>query len=167
MQYTVVLSLIPPVLIFSGIDLVDHGFLPYCPATVDIYDGIEMYHTKLNPTNPVWVQITICLAVIMFYIPSLLEIYHLNFPELKNGSILSERKFKLCQFVCSCIFLVVRIMLYAYNPQEVIFAAKTFIRVYCHYKAWSDINPAPQIVSIQPSDDRNLDRIRKSLVSRQ
>jgi hypothetical protein len=43
-------------------------------------------------------------------------------------------------------------MLYAYNPQEVIFAAKTFIRVYGHYKAWSDINPAPRIVSIQATE---------------
>jgi hypothetical protein len=112
---------LPLHLILCGIDLVDHGFLPYCPAIVDIYDGIEMYHTKLNPTNPEWVQITICLAVIMFYIPSVLEIYHLKFPDLKSGSISSERKVKLCQFVCSCIFLVVRIMLYAYNPHEIIF----------------------------------------------
>ncbi|CAB4008229.1 Hypothetical predicted protein, partial [Paramuricea clavata] len=143
------LSLMPLYLILCGIDMVDHGLLPYCPAIVDIYDGIEMYYTKLNPTNPEWVQITIFLAVIMFYIPSVMEIYHLKFPELKSGSMSSERKVKLSQFVCSCIFLVVRIMLYAYKPHEIIFAAKTFIRVYCHYKAWSNMNSARQSVSIQ------------------
>ena len=145
----------PSALILCGIDQdwqEDQSLLPYCPATIDMYDGIEMQYTKLNPTNPVWIQIAICLAVIMFYIPSFLEMYRLKFPELKSGSILSERKIKLCQFVCSCIFLVVRIMLYAYNPQEIIFAAKTFIRVYCHYKAWSNMNPAPQIGSIQATE---------------
>ncbi|CAB4008230.1 Hypothetical predicted protein [Paramuricea clavata] len=152
MKDTVLLSLIPSALILCGTDLVDHGFLPYCPAIVDIYDGIEMYYTKLNPTNPVWVQITICLAIIMFYIPSVLELYLLNFPELKYGSISSERKVKLCQFVCCCVFLVVRMMLYAYKPHEIIFAAKTFIRVYCHYKSWSNMNSAPQIVPIQVTE---------------
>ena len=109
------------------------ALLPYFPAIIDLYDGIEMAVTKLHPENPVWVQITICLAVIMFVIPSFLEIRHLHFPELTNGSVLSERRIRLAQFVSSFMFFVLRVVLFAYNPHEIVFAFKTMIRLYCNY----------------------------------
>ena len=109
------------------------ALLPYFPAIIDLYDGIEMVTAKLHPENPVWVQITICLAVIMFVIPSFLEIRHLHFPELTNGSVLSERRIRLAQFVSTFMFFVLRVVLFAYNPHEIVFAFKTMIRLYCNY----------------------------------
>ena len=71
-----------------------HGasnLLQYCPALLDILDSIEMTETQLDPTNLVWIQITICLAIIMFYISSSLEMYHLTFPE-QTASVNLDRK---------------------------------------------------------------------------
>ena len=110
------------------------ALLPYFPAIIDLYDGIEMAVTKLHPENPVWVQITICLAVIMFVIPSFLEIRHLHFPELTNGSVLSKRRIRLAQFVSTIIFFVLRVVLFAYNLHEIVFAFKTMIRLYWYIK---------------------------------
>ena len=109
------------------------ALLPYFPAIIDLYDAIEMVTAKLHPENPVWIQITICLAVIMFVIPSFLEIRHLHFPELTNGSVLSERRIRLAQFVSTFMFFVLRVVLFAYNPAEIVFAFKTMIRLYCNY----------------------------------
>ncbi|CAB4037069.1 Hypothetical predicted protein [Paramuricea clavata] len=149
---TITISLLPLYIMIPTLLEVKDVILPYCPAIVDIYDGIEMSETKLNLTNPAWVQIMICLAVIMFYIPSLLEIYHLKFPDLTNGSIYSERRVRLFQCVSSCMFLVLRVVLLAYKPHEIGFAIKTFFRAYCHFKRLSDLHRAPKIVSIQATE---------------
>ncbi|CAB4036500.1 Hypothetical predicted protein, partial [Paramuricea clavata] len=125
---------------------------------IDIYDATEMSDTNLNPTNPVWVQITICLAVVTFYTPSFLEIYYLRFPELTNGSTLSEQRVRLSQFLSSCMFLALRVVLLAYNPHEIGFAIKTSIRLYYHYKTWSNLHRAPNIVSIQETEIANAYR---------
>ena len=55
--------------------------LPYCPSMMDIIDGSEMAMSKLNSTNPTWKQMMILCAVIMFLIPTLLEMYYLRFAE--------------------------------------------------------------------------------------
>jgi hypothetical protein len=130
----IIVLALPPNILYALHSQDEPDLLPYCPAIVDIYDGIEIIIMKLNPTNPVWVHITICLAVIMYYIPSFLEIYHLKFPELTNGSIFSERRVRLGQFVSSCVFLVLRVVLFAYYPQEIVFVFKSIVRVYYHYK---------------------------------
>jgi hypothetical protein len=151
---TIAKSILPLQIMLPGLNVFDkvEVILPYCPAIIDIYDGIEMSETQLNLKNPVWLQIIICLAVIMFYIPSLLEIYHLRYPQLKNGSSLSERRIRLSQFVSSCMFVVLRVVLFAYNPHEIGLVIKTLIRVYCHYNIWSNLNRAPKIVSKQPTE---------------
>ena len=56
--------------------------LPYCPAMVEIFDGIVMSETELHATNSGWVQAMICTAIILLHISSLIEIYHLKFSEL-------------------------------------------------------------------------------------
>ncbi len=117
----------------------DLDLLPYCPAILDLYDGNDMLITKLHSINPAWVQVGICLAVITFYIPSLWEIYHLRYPELRDESMLSERRARLAQCVSSCIFLVLRVVLFAYSPHEIGFAVKTIIRLNCHYKTLSNL----------------------------
>ena len=134
---------------------IHHGLsnlLPYCPALLDILDGAEMTETQLDPTNLVWVQITICLGIIMFYISSLLEIYYLSFPELTTGSILSERRVKFIQLVSSVVFLVLRLALFARNPREFFLVAKTIIRVFCHYQTWSNLRREQQIVSVRATE---------------
>ncbi len=88
---TITVSLIPVQIMFPALDMFDeeqhgHGILAYCPAILDIHDGIEMSETKLDAANPVWMEIMICLAVVMVYI------LHLRFPQLTNGPILSKRK---------------------------------------------------------------------------
>ena len=136
-------------------DVIDHGFshlLPYCPALLDIFDGAEMTETQLDPTNLVWVQITICLGIIMFYISSLLEMYYLKFPEQTTGSFLSERRVKFIQLVSSVVFLVLRLALLARNPHEFFFVAKTVIRVFCHYQTWSNLRREQQIVSVRATE---------------
>lgn len=119
----------------------DQDLLPFCPAIVDLYDGNDMLITKLHSTDPVWVQVAICLAVITFFIPSLWEIYYRRYPELTegSGSTLSEQRVRLAQCVSSCMFLALRVVLFAYNPHEIGFAIKTIIRVYCHYETLSYI----------------------------
>ena len=117
--------------------------LSFCPALLDILDGLEMTHTQVNPTNPVWAQITICLAILMFYVSSLLEIYYLSFPEQTTGSILTERRVKCIQLVSSVVFLVLRLALFARNPREFALVVKTIIRVFSHYQMWSNLRPAP------------------------
>lgn len=109
---------------------------PYCLAILDIYDGIEMLATKLNSSIPVWVQITVLLAVITFYISSLLEVYYLRFPR----SILSERAVRLGQLVSNCIFFLLYVLLLAYNPHEYVLVIKAIIRVCYHYKTFSDLH---------------------------
>ncbi len=140
---TIAVSLIPVQIMFPALDMFDeeehgYGILTYCPAIVDIYEGIEMSETKLNAANPVWMEIMICLAVLMVYIPSFLEIYYLRFPQLTNGPILSKRKIRFAHFVFSCMYLVLRVVLFAYNPHEIGFVIKSFITVYSHYKVWSN-----------------------------
>ena len=113
--------------------------LSYCPALLNILDGLEMTHAQVNPTNPVWVKITICLAILMFYVSSLLEIYYLSFPEQTTGSILSERRVKFIQLVSSVVFLVPRLALFARNPREFALVVMTIIRVFSHYQMWSNL----------------------------
>ena len=127
------------------------NLLRYCPALLDILDGIEMAETQLNPTNPVWVQITICLAVLMFYTSSLLEIYYLKFPKPTTGSTVPERA-QFVQLVSSVVFLVLRLVLLARNPHEFVLVVKTFIRVFCHYQMWSDLRRGQEIVSAEPTE---------------
>ena len=116
--------------------------LSYCPALLDILDGLEMTHAQVNPTNPVWVQITICLAILMFYVSSLLEMYYLSFPEQTTGSILTERRVKFIQLVSSVVFFVLRLALLARNPHEFALVVKTIIRVFSHYQMWSNLRSA-------------------------
>lgn len=111
--------------------------LPYCPAITDIFDGIEMSGTLFNTTNPFPLQIKICLAIILFYVPVILETYHLRFPEVTNRLSLSDRGIRLAQLVSGCMFLVFRVLLLANNPHELLFVLKTGIRVYCHFKTLS------------------------------
>ena len=130
--------IIPLILLGNG----KPDILPYCPVIVDIYDGFDMSDTKLKPTNPVTVQITICLAIIMFYIPSFLETYHLRFPELTDESISSKRNIKLTQFVCSSMYLALRIvllLLLPYDRHEIGFLIKTAFIVYYHYRQYDKI----------------------------
>ena len=144
----------PPVLILH-MDVVHHGLsnlLPYCPALLDIFDGAEMTETQLDPTNLVWVQITICLGIIMFYISSLLEMYYIKFPEPTTGSFLSERRVKFIQLVSSVVFLVLRLVLFARNPREFFLVAKTIIRVFCHFQTWSNLRREQQIVSVRATE---------------
>ena len=114
------------------------NLLRYCPTLLDILDGIEMTETQLDPTNSVWVQITICLGVLVFYISSLLEMYYLKFPKPTTGSTVPERA-QFIQLVSSVVFLVLRLVLLARNPHEFVLVVKTFIRVFCHYQMWSDL----------------------------
>ena len=131
--------------------------LPYCPAITDIIDGIEMSGTLLNTTNPFSSQIKICLAIIVFYFPVILETYHLRFPEVTNRSSLSDRGIRLAQLVSSCMFLVLRVLLLANNPHEFLFVVKTSIRVYCHFKTLS--KPIQRHVS-----ERNVRRKPKTKI---
>ena len=136
-------------------DVVHHGLsnlLPYCPPLLDILDGVEMTETQLDPTNLVWVQITICLGIIIFYISSLLEMYYLKFPEPTAGSILTERRVKFIQLVSSVVFLVLRLALSARNPHEFFLVAKTIIRVFFHYQTWSNLRREQQIVSVRATE---------------
>ena len=133
-----------------------HGasnLLPYCPALLDILDGVEMTETQLDPTNLVWVQITICFAIIMFYISSSLEMYHLMFPEqTASGSILTEERVKFFQLLSSVVFLVLRLVLFAFNPREFFLVAKTGVRVYCHYQMWSNPRSGRKVVSLKSTE---------------
>ena len=125
----------------------------YCSAILDILDGLEMTETQLDPTNPVWVQITTCLAILMCYIPALLEMYHLKFPEQTTGSILSVRRVKFIQLVSSVVFLVLRLTLLVRNPRDCFLVAKTIVRVFSHYQTWS--NPrlhGRKIVSVRTTE---------------
>ena len=125
----------------------------YCSAILDILDGLEMTETQLDPTNPVWVQITICLAILMCYIPALFEICHLKFPELTAGSFLSKRRVKFIQLVSSVVFLVLRLLLLVRNPRDCFLVAKTIVRVFSHYQTWS--NPrlhGRKIVSVRTTE---------------
>ena len=95
------------------LDIFSHGssrLLRYCPTLLDILDGLEMTETQLDPRNLVWVQITICLTILLFHIPSLLEMYYLKCPERTNVLIVSERRFKLIQLASSVVFLVLRLV---------------------------------------------------------
>ena len=122
----------------------DLDLLPYCPAILDLCDGNDVLITKLHSVDLVWVQIAICLTVITFFIPSLWEIYHLKYPELRDESIFFERKARIVQCVSSCAFLVLRVVLFANNvhPHEIGFTVKTVVRVYSHYKALSNLQHA-------------------------
>ena len=150
-----ILALIfPPVLILH-MDVAHHGLsnlLPYCPPLLDIFDGAEMTETQLDPTNLVWVQITICLGIIMFYSSSLLEMYYIKFREPPTGSFLSERRVMFIQLVSSVVFLVLRLALFARNPREFFLVAKTIIRVFCHYQTWSNLRREQQIVSVRATE---------------
>ena len=119
----------------------DLDLLPYCPAILDLYDGNDVLITKLHSVNMVWERIAICLAVITFFVPSLWEIYHLRYPELRDESFFSERKARIVQCVSSCVFLALRVVLLANNvhPHEIGFTVKTVVRVYSHYKALSNL----------------------------
>ena len=127
------------------------NLLRYCPALLDILDGVEMTETQLNPINLVWVKIVICLAIVMFYISSLLEIYHLKFPKPTTGSTVPER-LKFIQLVSSVVFLVLRLALFARNPHEFVLVVKTIIRVFCHYQMWSNLRREQKIVSAEPTE---------------
>ena len=124
----------------------------YCSAILDILDGLEMTETQLDPTNPVWVQITICLAALMCYIPALFEIYHLKFPELTAGSFLSERSVKFIQLVSSVVFLVLRLTLLVRNPRDCFPVAKTIVRVLSHYQTWSNPCRGIKVVSVRATE---------------
>ena len=125
----------------------------YWPAIVDILDGLHMTEKQLDAArNPVWMQTVACLAVLMCYIPSLYEIYHLRFPELTTRSIkLSKRRVKLVQLASSIVFLVLRFVLWIReagneDPAEVI---KSVIRLYGHYKMWLKLRHRRRIVSVE------------------
>ena len=137
-------------------DKIGDAYIPlscYCSAILDILDGLEMTETQLDPTNPVWVQITICLAIFMCYIPALFEICHLKFPEQTVGSFLPERRVKFIQLVSSVVFLVLRLLLLVRNPRDCFPVAKTIVRVFSHYQTWS--NPrlhGRKIVSVRTTE---------------
>ena len=114
-------------------DSLSSDVLPYCPSMMDIIDGLEMAMSKLNSTNPTLKQIMILCAIIMFLIPTLLEMYYLRFAE----SIISERTLRRAQIICCCIFLILRLRL-ANKGYEILLSCKTAIRVYCFYRALSD-----------------------------
>ena len=125
----------------------------YWPAIFDIIDGIHMTEEQLDSArNPVWMQTVICLAVLMCYIPSLYEIYHLRFPELTTRSVkLSKRRVKLVQLFSSIVFLVLRFVLWIRevgneDPAEVM---KSAIRLYGHYKMWLKLRRRRRIVSVE------------------
>ena len=147
----VLLMLFPVQLQVDIVILGASNLLRYCPALLDILDGIEMAETQLNPTNPVWVQITICLAVLMFYTSSLLEIYYLKFPKPTTGSTVPERA-QFVQLLSSVVFLVLRLVLLARNPHEFVLIVKTFIRVFCHYQMWLNLRRGQEIVSAEPTE---------------
>ena len=122
-----------------------------------------MTETQLDPINLVWVQITICLAIIMFYISSSLEMYHLRFPEqTASGSILTEKRVKFFQFLSSVVFLVLRLVLFARNPREFFLVAKTIVRVFCHYQMWSNPRRGRKVVSLKLTEI-SADHSRQSL----
>ena len=126
--------------------------LQYCPTLLDILDGLEMTETQLNPTNPVWVQIMICLTILMCYVPSLLEIHHLKFPERTTGSKFSEKRFELVQLVSSTVFLVLRLPLLVRNPYEFFLVMKTLIRVFTHYQRWSNLRRKQKTISVEATE---------------
>jgi hypothetical protein len=108
---------------------------PYLPALFDICDGVNMT-SKLNPlTYSPLVIAMICLAVILFFVPSFLEIDRLRFPKLTNGSVFSERKVMLAQFVFLWLFLAARMVLFLcyLAPADLLFTAKTIARLYYMY----------------------------------
>jgi hypothetical protein len=126
-----------PLQLLHAIGLGDQGMLPFCPAILDIYDGIEMLTTQLHLTSRAWpwMQIMIVLAVIVFHISSFLEIHYLmRYSELENGPIISERIIWLGKLLSSFMFLFLRVLLFAFNPHEMFFAVKTILRIYYHYK---------------------------------
>ena len=127
----------------------------YCPAILDILDGIHMTEEQLNPAiNPVWVQTLICLAVFMCYIPSLYEIYHLIFPEPTTGLMkLSKETFNLVQLASSVVILVLRVVLWAHDESDPTEIFKSFIRFCCLYKMWLKLRRRRKIISV-----RNLGR---------
>lgn len=134
-------------------DIIDHGLsslLPYCPAILDIFDGAEMTETQLDPTNPAWVQIMICLAIVMFYISSFLEMYYLKFPEQTIERILQKRTF--IQLVSSVVFLILRLILFARNPREFFLVVKTIIRVFSHYQMWSNPRRGRKVISVRATE---------------
>ena len=125
------------------------SILTHCPAIMDIYDGIEMLTSRSDETSPVWVQVTFCLAVITFYIPSFLELYHLKYPD---GTFLSKRRVNLTQLIASFLFLALRVVVFACNPQEMRFILKSFIRIYYHYKTCSNLRHGQKIILVQSTE---------------
>ena len=126
--------------------------LQYCPTLLDIVDGLEMTETQLNPTNSVWVQIMTCLTILLCYVPSLLEIHHLKFPERTTGSKFSEERFELVQLVSSTVFLVLRLPLLVRNPYEFFLVMKTLIRVFTHYQRWSNLRRKQKTISVEATE---------------
>ena len=151
-KFDEMLGLITLFQILILIDKIGDASVPlscYCSAILDILDGIEMTETQLDPTNLVWVQITICLAIFMCYIPALFEICHLKFPEQTAGSFLSERRVKFIQLVSSVVFLVLRLVLLVRNPRDCFLVAKTIVRVFSHYQTWSNLCRGIKVVSVR------------------
>ena len=140
-----------PALLFASDIFTGNKLSPYLPAMLDIYDGIEMSETKLLQTNSKWMQAMICLAIIMLHISSLLEIYHLKFPELINGKGWSEQKVRLAQLVCSVVFLLHRLLL-ARNIREIFFLANCVIRVCCNYKMWLKVRGTSRCVPVMATE---------------
>ena len=126
----------------------------YCPAILDIIDGAEMTETQLDPTNPAWVQITICLVILVFYFSSLMEMYCLKFPKQLLGRSYQreDRALTLIQLVSSVVFLVLRLVLFAHNSHEFFLVAKTTIRVFNHYQLWSNLRRGQNVVSVEATE---------------
>lgn len=105
---------------------------PYLPAIFDICDGVDMVTSKLNPNYPPWVNIVICLAGNLFFVASFLEIDHLKFPELTNGSFFSERRLRISQIVFLSLFCIT---LFVHDPSiaDAVFTLKTFATLYYLY----------------------------------
>ena len=114
----------------------------FCPAMLDPYDGVVMLTAgKLNPRNSLWLQVIICSVVILFYVPVFVEIYQerfeINLETYQNkcgATRFSKRNITQAQFVTCCIFLALRLILFEFKPLEVIFTAKTVVRLCFHYK---------------------------------
>ena len=130
------MSSLPLLLVGIAHENHNHNMLQYCPAIMDIYDGIEMLTSRSNQTSPVWVRITSCLAVITFCIPAFLEIHYLKHPRER---VLSEQSVRLAYIICSSMFLAFRAAMFAYKPLEMFFIIKSVVRVYYHDETFANL----------------------------
>ena len=125
--------------------------LPYAPAIIDIYDGLELLTSRSNEASLEWIHVAICLAVITFCIPAFLEIYHINYPDRR---VLSRQSIRLAHVFCGSVFLAVRtaVAVIVKNPHDILFLYKGCFSVTYHYETFVNQRRMSKIVQVEATE---------------